>query len=339
MALSVLPIGRQLPNGFERVDFSDENFDRIPRPSNWQLEGYDTPIYTNIRYPYPISTKRGEIPKIDPDRNPVGIYRRRFSLPASFAGRRVFLQLNGANSAAEVFCNGRRAGFCLSSFDPHRFDLTDLLTAGENLLAIRVFRWSTGSYLEDQDMWRLAGLFRDVLLVAEPQAGILDLTVRTRFPDGYDRCRLELEAALPGTLPEGSSLLVALRDPAGAEVLREECPAAAGRNPLAFWVEHPALWSDETPSLYRLAVSLRLGGQEADARGAHHRVAGGADRGGAAAAQRPPDRAARGQPARISPPAAACGERGAQRGGHPAAQTEQSQRAAHQPLPEQRPGL
>ena len=254
------------PNGFERVDFSDENFDRIPVPSNWQLEGYDTPIYTNIRYPDPISTKRGEIPKIDPDRNPVGIYRRRFSLPASFAGRRVFLQLNGANSAAEVFCNGRRAGFCLSSFDPHRFDLTDLLTAGENLLAIRVFRWSTGSYLEDQDMWRLAGLFRDLLLVAEPQAGILDLTVRTRFPDGYDRCRLELEAALPDTLPAGSSLLVALRDPAGAEVLREECPAAAGRNPLAFWVEHPALWSDETPSLYRLAVSLRLGGQEADAR-------------------------------------------------------------------------
>ncbi len=106
------------PQGFERPEFDDVNFDRLPVPSNWQLHGYDTPIYSNTRYPLPIST-RAELPSIDPARNPVGLYRRRFSVPPAFAGRRVLLQLDGVNSAAEVWCNGRFAGFCLSSFDAH----------------------------------------------------------------------------------------------------------------------------------------------------------------------------------------------------------------------------
>lgn len=258
------PSVQDCPAGFERPEFSDENFDEIAVPSNWQLAGYDTPIYTNIRYPFALSTKKDEIPKIDPARNPVGIYRVRFSLPAAFDGRQVLLQLNGANSAAEVFCNGQRAGFCLSSFDSHRFDLTELLTPGENLLAIRVFRWSTGSYLEDQDMWRLSGLFREVLLVAQPKAGILDLAVRTRFLGGYDRAQLELEPSLSSCLPADSRLRVTLRDPQGGTVFDETRPAGS----LSFSVEHPALWSDETPTLYRLAVELCLAdGTPLDARG------------------------------------------------------------------------
>ena len=257
----------ECPDNFALADFSDENFDEIPVPSNWQLEGYDTPIYTNIRYPFAISTKKKEIPSIDPDQNPVGIYRRRFSLPASFAGRRLLLQLDGANSAAEVFCNGQRAGFCLSSFDPHRFDLTDLLKEGENLLAIRVFRWSTGSYLEDQDMWRLSGLFRDVLLVAEPEAGIQDLTVRTLFPSGYDHSRLELSLALPDQLPGGCNLLVSLCGPNGESALKAEQPVTGGAQTFAFELSRPALWTDETPNLYRLALELQAGGKTVDARG------------------------------------------------------------------------
>ena len=192
------------PQGFERPEFDDVNFDRLPVPSNWQLHGYDTPIYSNTRYPLPISTKRAELPSIDPGRNPVGLYRRRFSVPPAFAGRRVLLQLDGVNSAAEVWCNGRFAGFCLSSFDAHRFDLTGLLAPGENLLAVKVYRWSAGSYLEDQDMWRLAGIFRDVWLVAEPEAGIRDLTVKTLFPGGYDSAVLDLTVDLPQTPMEKS---------------------------------------------------------------------------------------------------------------------------------------
>ena len=259
-------VGR-CPEGFEQPAFPDENFDTIPVPSDWQLEGYDTPIYTNIRYPFPISTDKKELPKIDPARNPVGIYRRRFSLPAGFAGRRIFLQLDGANSAAEVFCNGQRAGFCLSSFDPHRFDLTDLVREGENLLAIRVFRWSTGSYLEDQDMWRLSGLFRDVLLVAEPQTGMRDLTVRTLFPDGYDRATLALTVALPDQLPSGCSLQLALFAPDGTCALEQTLRPSGGVQEFAFDLDRPLLWSDELPHLYRLALALRRGEKILDARG------------------------------------------------------------------------
>lgn len=149
----------------------------------------------------------------------------------------MLLQLDGVNSAAEVWCNGRFAGFCLSSFDAHRFDLTGLLAPGENLLAVKVYRWSAGSYLEDQDMWRLAGIFRDVWLVAEPEAGIRDLTVKTLFPGGYDSAVLDLTVDLPQTPMENAFLQVVLLDPQGAPALTREEPLAAGGR--CIW---PAPW-------------------------------------------------------------------------------------------------
>lgn len=256
------------PQGFEQPGFDDANFDRLPVPSNWQLHGYDLPIYSNTRYPLPISTKKAEIPFVDPARNPVGLYRRRFTVPDAFAGRRVLLQLDGVNSAAEIWYNGRFAGFCLSSFDAHRFDLTGLLAPGENLLAVKVYRWSAGSYLEDQDMWRLAGIFRDVWLVAEPETGIRDLAVKTLFPDGYENAVLDLTVDLPQVLPENACLQVVLLDPGGAPVLTWEEPLTAGGPAhLCCPVAAPALWSDELPALYRLAVTLVQDGAVLDARG------------------------------------------------------------------------
>ncbi len=151
---------------------------------------------------------------------------------------------------------------------PTRFDLTGLLAPGENLLAVKVYRWSTGSYLEDQDMWRLAGIFRDVWLVAEPEAGIRDLAVKTLFPGGYDSAVLDLTVDLPQTPMENAFLQVVLLDPQGAPTLtREEPLAAGGPVHLACPVAAPALWSDELPALYRLAVTLVQGGAALDARG------------------------------------------------------------------------
>lgn len=257
------------PPNFAATDFDDTNFDQIKVPSNWQLEGYDIPIYTNVNYPTPISTKRGEIPKIAVGQNPVGLYRRRFTVPAGFAGKQVLLQLDGVNSAAEVYCNGEFAGFCLSSFDAHRFDLTDFLVEGENLLVIKVYRWSTGSYLEDQDMWRLAGIFRDVWLVAQPRAGFADMVARTVFENGdYTRATLTVAVTTTGTLPQGATLEVVLAGPDNARVLSAtETLTGDAAQTFRYTVEQPALWSDEDPALYHLAAALKSGDTLLDARG------------------------------------------------------------------------
>ncbi len=154
---------------FYKPSFDDSSWELITVPSNWQLEGYGYPIYTNIKYPFDISEF-----KVPMDFNPVGSYRYNFTVPEHWDGRKVLLSFNGVESAFYLWINGEKVGYSQGSRTVAEFDITKYLKKGENLLAAEVFRWSIGSYLEDQDFWRLSGIFRDVFIWSVPDIHIKD---------------------------------------------------------------------------------------------------------------------------------------------------------------------
>ena len=164
-----VPHPDQRPVDFYKPDFDVSGWKTIPVPSNWQLQGYDTPLYTNITYPFQADPPRvmGEPPADYTNfkaRNPVGSYRRTFEVPADWKGRQVFLQFDGVDSAFYLWINGQQVGYSEDSRTPAVFNITRYLQDGPNVLAVEVYRYSDGSYLEDQDYWRLSGIYRDVYL-------------------------------------------------------------------------------------------------------------------------------------------------------------------------------
>ncbi|MDQ7910363.1 glycoside hydrolase family 2 TIM barrel-domain containing protein [Phytohabitans sp. ZYX-F-186] len=209
-------------------DLDDSGWDRLRVPSHWVLEGYDRPLYTNTAYPFPID------PPHVPAQNPTGDYRRRFDWPF---GERAVLRFQGVDSCARVWLNGTELGHSKGSRLPFEFDVTGLLRPAGNVLAVRVHRWSSGSYLEDQDMWWLPGIFRDVELLARPSSAIDDFFVHASYLDG--RGTLRVDADRPGIveLPE-----LGVRMPTGETVTVPVEP-----------------WSAERPRLYR--GTLTAGGE------------------------------------------------------------------------------
>ncbi|PLM63096.1 beta-galactosidase, partial [Klebsiella michiganensis] len=160
-------------------DFDDSAWDTIAVPSNWQLQGFDKPIYTNVKYPF------ADTPPYVPEENPTGLYRLNFNLPKHFTGKRQTITFDGVNSAFHLWCNGKWVGYSQDSRLAAEFDLTDFLVEGENQLSAMVIRWSDGSYLEDQDMWWLSGIFRNVTLLAKPQISIQDVQILTPLDACY----------------------------------------------------------------------------------------------------------------------------------------------------------
>jgi beta-galactosidase/beta-glucuronidase len=156
------PTPAELPEGFQNVTCDDWSWDTIPVPSNWQMHGYGRPLYTNVAYPFPVDPPRV------PYENPMGLYRRSFQIPEDWANQQVFLTFEGVDSAFYVWVNGQQVGYSQGAHLPSEFDIKKYLRSGENLLTVQVFQYSDGSYLEDQDMWRLSGIFRDVYLTARP---------------------------------------------------------------------------------------------------------------------------------------------------------------------------
>ena len=178
------------PEDVGSPSLDDSGWDTIPVPWNWQLKGYDRPIYTNVQYPFPPDN----YPQVPHDDNPVGCYRRRFSVPESWRGMRIMLVFEGVDSAFYLWVNGRQVGYSQDSRLPAEFDITSYVREGENLLALRVYRWSDGTYLEDQDMWWLSGIHRDVYLYATPQVHVRDLVTRTEFDPNYVDATLTVTA-------------------------------------------------------------------------------------------------------------------------------------------------
>lgn len=235
--------------------------DTVNVPSNWQMDGYDAPIYTNVTYPIPVN------PPYVPAQNPTGCYSLTFNIDDIWLDEgQTRIIFDGVNSAFHLWCNGRWVGYGQDSRLPSEFDLSDYLQHGENRLAVMVLRWSDGSYLEDQDMWRMSGIFRDVSLLHKPTTQIRDLRINTRFNDDFSRATLAAEIRVAGNasedlrvalqLWEGETLTAETNSPLGSEII-DERGAYHDRVTLCLNVEKPALWSAETPNLYRAVVQLR----------------------------------------------------------------------------------
>ena len=251
-----------IPQNYFSSDFDVSDFDLIDVPSNWQIKGYDIPIYTNITYPYALSTNLLTMPKVNPDKNSAGLYVTEFEVE-SFSGR-VCVHFGGINSCAEVWLNGQFVGYGEDSFDFQEYDITAFLKPGKNRLTVLVYRFCTGSYLEDQDMWRISGIFRDVYLVYKPDTEIFDYFARSYFPNGFDACEFKVDAKIKGDI-DGCLLKVSLYD--GEKVVFEkETPVESADVSMATIFDSPHLWSHEDPYLYDLDLTLYKDGKLIDRR-------------------------------------------------------------------------
>ena len=247
-----------VPEGFEQIDYEGENWVAIPVPSNWQMLGYGIPNYTNVRYPIPVD------PPFVPDENPVGLYRRRFDVPQAWAGRRVVLHFEGVNSAFTVWVDGQMVGYSQGSRVPAEFDITALAAPGAHTLAVQVFQWSDGTYLEDQDAWRLSGIFRDVYLVATPMLHLVDARVRTTFDISSKNALLALHATVANASDRAQKGRVRARlyDADGALVTEQIIGNVSANSTegatldASLAVADARPWSAELPDLYSLLLIL-----------------------------------------------------------------------------------
>jgi beta-galactosidase len=252
------------PLDFWKPEADVSGWAETPVPSDWMFQGYDVPIYVNMSYEFAPNPKPPLVPH---DHNPVGSYRRAFTVPAGWEGMRVFLHFGAVKSFFYVWVNGEKVGFSKDSKTPAEFDVTRFLKPGENVLAVEVYRWSDGSYLECQDFWRLAGIERDVYLTAAPKVRIGDFEVQAGLDSAYRNGRLGVTVGLGASADSDfsgmpPSVLLTLFDARGKKILAASGLAGApqgGRALVRFDETVPGVrrWSAETPELYRLVLELK----------------------------------------------------------------------------------
>ncbi|QQE11286.1 DUF4981 domain-containing protein [Planctomycetota bacterium] len=251
------------PEGFYAASYDVSEWDIINVPSNWQLEGYGVPIYTNRIYPFAVDPPRvmGEVEegwtkaKLP---NPVGCYKKTFVLPTDWDGREVLLHFAGVQSAFYVWVNGEIVGYSQGSMTPAEFRITEMLKAGVNEISCEVYRWSDGSYLEDQDFWRLSGIFRDVFMTSVPGTHVRDFFARTRLINGYRDGVLDVTfdlEQLSGDVIDGLSVACKLRGHGIEKTAIGQVKDLASR--VLFEVSGVRRWSCEDPALYELEIELR----------------------------------------------------------------------------------
>ncbi len=256
------------PREFHKIVFNDDMWDEISVPSNWQLKGYGIPIYTNITYPYSLSLKKKEIPKINPKYNPVGSYRKTFHIPQDWDYREIYLHFAGVKSAFYVWLNGKLVGYSQGSMTPAEFNITEYVKQRNNILAVQVFRWSDGSYLEDQDMWRLSGIYRDVFLFSTPKIHLRDFYVHCKLDENYEDAKLRVEAKIANStrnLQLEHKIILQLFDEKGKEIasdpLVEKIFAVSSKSEIKIELEkeikNPKKWTAETPNLYTICLTLK----------------------------------------------------------------------------------
>ncbi len=253
------------PLTFYREDYDDSLWDTIPVPSNWEMLGYDHPIYCNVEYPHdntpPFIRPRPQFNDNGANYgiNPTGSYRRTFTVPADWTeNRNTYLHFRGIYSAATVWVNGHEVGYTQGANNDAEFDITPYIRPGENLLAVEVMRWSDGSYLECQDMFRMSGIFRDVDIYNVPGKSIRDHYIRTAFAPDYSAAEVTVNLAFAGSLPSGdwNYYSVAILDPDGKELdmARGMVPDSVMTGYERFTIAQPRMWSAETPELYTMVI-------------------------------------------------------------------------------------
>jgi len=249
------------PADFYKPDFADTDWDMIEVPSNWQVKGYGQPIYTNITHPFPVNP-----PVVPEDKNETGLYRRTFEIPANWDGREIFLHFAGVQSAMYVYVNGEQVGYSQGSMTPAEFNVTDFVNPGDNSLAVWVIRWSDGSYLEDQDFWRLSGIYRDVFLMARPQTFIRDFHIVTDLDYHYKNADLNIDFKVNNASAKTVKKLkvaVTINDENIGFAESVDVPKIkSGEEVTAQFtkeIKSPKLWSAEIPNLYTITFELKDG--------------------------------------------------------------------------------
>jgi len=264
-----VPSPEKRPVDFYKPDYDVSGWKELPVPSNWEIHGYGTPFYRNngytIKKDFPhIMSEPEEKYTAYKERNPVGSYRRDFEVPAEWAGRRVFITFDGVDCAFFIWVNGEKVGYSVNSRNAAEFDLTKYLKAGKNTLAVEVYQYSSGTWLEDQDMWRLHGIFRNVTLWSAPQVHISDFFVKQDLDKDYKDAAVEVLAKIKNygdKAGKAQTLTATLYDKSGKEIAKASV-AAKALNPkqeeqlkVSFPVTNPAKWTAETPNLYIVVLT------------------------------------------------------------------------------------
>jgi beta-galactosidase len=239
------------PRDFYRTEFSDAAWKTIPVPSNWELQGFGIPIYTNIIYPFPKNP-----PFIDHKYNPVGTYRKEFTLPENMKGNDIILHFGSVSGCMYVWINGKQVGMSKVSKTAAEFNITKYLQEGKNLIAVQVFRWHDGSYLEDQDFWRLSGIERDVMLIARPAIHLKDIKIESTLNSNYLDGVLNIHGFVNQKKSGPSLANIILRDSEGKIISNSQ--SVINNNELKFntIIKNVKQWSAEKPNLYSLTVTI-----------------------------------------------------------------------------------
>ena len=263
--------GQLLSDGAMKPGYTPGNgWKSVTLPDSWTSQGFDFPIYTNVGLPWQ-NAYDGNVPcpQAPVNYNPVGLYRKTFTVPAEMTAdsRRVILHFDGVESAYYVYVNGKEVGYSEDTFSPHRFDITDYLTEGENLLAVEVHKFCDGTWFEDQDMVYDGGIFRDVFLTSAPLVNISDYTVVTDLDDSYQNASLNLSVNVSNLASKavgGMSIDVAVLDESGSNLtpgvsipVSSVGSGETGTFKLQQKVNSPKLWSAEHPNLYALVLTLK----------------------------------------------------------------------------------
>lgn len=247
------------PMDYGKISFDEKGWSAIEVPSNWELKGFGTPIYTNITYPFPPNP-----PKVNNNYNPVGTYRKTFTIPQNWDNKEIMLHFGSISGYAEVMVNGQKVGMTKAAKSPAEFNITKYLKEGDNLLAVQVFRWHDGSYLEDQDFWRLSGIERDVYLQALPKLTIWDFFAKgdlnSSYTDGIFNVDVDLRK-FGNEATHNAFLLAQLYDRSGKLVFSEMKNMTGSDRQISLKgiVKKVNKWNAETPYLYDLILTLNNG--------------------------------------------------------------------------------
>ena len=263
---------KQLPENVTDSTVSLTNWKDIKVPGNWEMQGFGTAIYVNHPYEFVERDPKTRYPKMEapwlPEENPVGVYRREIDIPQDWDGREIFLTIDGAKSGVYVYINGKEVGYSEDSKTAAEFRINKYVKPGKNSLVLKIFRWSTGSYLEAQDFWRISGIERDVFLWSQPKTSLRDFRVKSTLDDTYKNGIFELETTVSNYAQSASYAQVSyeLLDASGKAVASETKPVSVqgnGENAIRFNAELPniATWTSEHPNLYKLLITVKKDGQ------------------------------------------------------------------------------
>ncbi len=272
----------QVNTGIYAKDYNDKSWTDIDVPASWQVWGlnnkksWDKPLYCNVAYPFSFNESNYSVMADRPGwfmynndmKNPVGSYRRTFTIPADWAGRDVYVRFNGVGHGYYLWINGKRIGYSEDSYTPSEFNITDYLVEGENSIALQVYRFTSGSFLECQDYWRLTGINRHCFLWSAPKSQIRDYFFTTDLDNTYTDAKANVKVSLTGTAVEGGSVEARIEDNGTLIATATKSVNTTGELSLDMDVKNPKKWSAEEPNLYDLVLTLKdKDGKAIDIRG------------------------------------------------------------------------